>query len=173
MPGMLGLKGRYSLRHCMKFCASSLALVVVLGWAGGALGQQTTRFRLDVVSVCDKLPMAWPAWCPRAQAGVAGGTYREIDVSAGSTIEFELHPNIATAAPEPSPYPLVMYNLFVIIPESLDLAADTGCNHQEFLACVKVPFGESPTIRFTPKPGRYKYYDASATSGGYGIIVAK
>src|SRR5207247_5721964 len=84
------------------------------------------------------------------------------DVSAGDTINFELHPNSPTAAPNPAPYPLVLYNMFVIIPDSLDLIADTGCNQKEFLACVKVPFGETPTLRFKPKPGRYKYYDASA-----------
>ncbi len=147
-----------------------MAWVVVLGWAAGALGQQTPdagrvptkRFRLDVAPVCDSLPLAWPAWCPHAQAGVAGGAYREIDVSAGDTIDFELHPNSPTAAPNPAPYPLVLYNMFVIIPDSLDLIADTGCNQKEFLACVKVPFGETPTLRFKPKPGRYKYYDASA-----------
>jgi hypothetical protein len=33
--------------------------------------------------------------------------------------------------------------------------------------------GETPTVRFTPKQGRYKYYDASGVSGGYGIIVVK
>ncbi len=160
---------------------SSMAWVVVLGWAAGALGQHTPdagrvptkRFRLDVAPVCDSLPLAWPAWCPHAQAGVAGGAYREIDVSAGDTIDFELHPNSPTAAPNPAPYPLVLYNMFVIIPDSLDLIADTGCNQKEFLACVKVPFGETPTLRFKPKPGRYKYYDASAPSGGYGIIVVK
>src|SRR6266516_888192 len=95
---MLGLKREhYVSRRCMKFCMSSMAWVVVLGWAAGALGQQTPdagrvptkRFRLDVAPVCDSLPLAWPAWCPHAQAGVAGGAYREFDVSAGDTIDFD------------------------------------------------------------------------------------
>jgi hypothetical protein len=171
---MLGLKGKHHYsKRCMKFCVS-MACVAFLALSAAAVGQQTTkRFRLDVATVCDSLPLAWPAWCPRAQTGVAGGAYREIDVTAADTIEFELHPNSATTSPDPAPYPLVMYNLFVIIPDSLDLIADTGCNHKEFVACVKVPYGETPTFRFKPQPGRYKYYDASGVSGGYGIIVVK
>ncbi len=154
-----------------------MAWVVFLGWAAGALGQQTPdvrrvatkRFRLDALPACDSRALAWPTWCPHAQAGVAGGVYREIDVSVGDTIEFELHPNNPTSPPNP----LDLYNLFVIIPDSLDVIADPGCNHKEFLACVTVPFGETKTLRCEPKPGRYKYYDASAPSAGYGIIVVK
>ena len=160
-------------RRCIKLWISSIAWVVVLSWHAAALGQQPKRFRLDVAPVCHGLPLAWPAWCPQAQAGVAGGPYREIDISADDTVEFELHPNSPTAAPATAPYPMVLYNLFVIIPDSLDLIADTGCGRTEFLACVKAPYGEIPTLSFKTNPGRYKYYDASAPSGGYGIIVVK
>src|SRR5438094_10656736 len=117
---MLGLKGEHYLsRRCIKFCMSSMAWVVFLGWAAGALGQQTPyvrrvptkRFRLDALPACDSRALAWPTWCPHAQAGAAGGVFRGIDVRVGDTIELILHPIHTTT----SPNPLALYMLLVTI----------------------------------------------------------
>ena len=86
-----------------------LACIVALSWTAVAVGRQAAqvsrapsmRFVMDTTQVCDSRSLAQQTWCPRPQAGVIGGAFKEVDVRAGDTIEFELHADVETRAPNP------------------------------------------------------------------------